>query len=130
MQIKTEQGDLLGISRYFTTTFVDVHGEKTLQKDKGSFKCVTCVGGEGMIGDEKISLGDSYLVTAGKGAVQLKGNMRLIMAEVRKYFVGIDFGGTFIKGGIVDDLGNIIYSDKTPTESEKGAYKVSENIAA
>ena len=29
-----------------------------------------------------------------------------------KYYVGIDLGGTFIKGGIVDDLGNIIYSDK------------------
>ena len=28
----------------------------------------------------------------------------MIMAEVRKYCVGIDLGGTFIKGGIVDDL--------------------------
>lgn len=51
------------------------------------------------------------------------------MAEVRKYYVGIDLGGTFIKGGIVDDLGNILYSDKVPTESEKGSDGVAKNIA-
>lgn len=52
------------------------------------------------------------------------------MAEVRKYYVGIDLGGTFIKGGIVDDLGNILVSDQTPTESDKGAERVAENISA
>ena len=36
-----------------------------------------------------------------------------------KYFVGIDLGGTFIKGGIVDKNGTIVLQDKTPTESEK-----------
>ena len=38
-------------------------------------------------------------------------------------------GGTFIKGGIVDDLGNLLVSDKTPTESEFGSQRVAENIA-
>lgn len=52
------------------------------------------------------------------------------MAQARKYYVGIDLGGTFIKGGIVDDLGTIICEDKTPTETEKGNYAVAENIAA
>jgi glucokinase len=52
------------------------------------------------------------------------------MEEVRKYYVGIDLGGTFIKGGIVDDLGNIVYQDKTPTESEKGSDGVANNIAS
>ncbi len=51
------------------------------------------------------------------------------MQAGRNYYVGIDLGGTFIKGGIVDDLGNILCEDKTPTESEKGADKVAENIA-
>ena len=37
-----------------------------------------------------------------------------------KYYVGIDLGGTFIKGGIVSEDGIIILQDKTPTESEKG----------
>ena len=52
------------------------------------------------------------------------------MEQTRKYYVGIDLGGTFIKGGIVDDLGNILYSDKVPTEKEKGSDGVAKNIAA
>ncbi len=46
-----------------------------------------------------------------------------------KYYIGIDLGGTFIKGGIVDIDGNILTDGKVPTESEKGADGVSKNIA-
>ncbi len=130
LALPTEQGTLLGASRYFTTTLVQVEGEKTLKADKGSFKCFTCVEGGGSINGEKIALGDSYFVTAGDGEITLCGRMKLVLAQVRKYYVGIDLGGTFIKGGIVDDLGNIIYADKTPTESENGADRVAMNISA
>ena len=130
LSIQTEQGELLGLSRYFTTTSVRVSGQKTLVADKNSFKCLTCVEGAGEIDGKKVALGDSWFVPAGYGKVILSGDMHLICAEVRKYYVGIDLGGTFIKGGIVDDLGNIILEDKTPTESEKGAEGVAKNIAA
>ena len=50
------------------------------------------------------------------------------MTEIRKYYLGIDLGGTFIKGGIVDDEGNILLRDKAPTESEMGADGVVANI--
>ena len=130
LALSTSQGTLLGLSRYFTTTAVSVNGEKMLNADKASFKCVTCVKGEGKIGEKAVALGDSFFIPAGYGEVKLIGEMELIMAEVRKYYVGIDLGGTFIKGGIVDDLGNIIYSDKTPTESDGGSEKVSANISA
>ena len=49
---------------------------------------------------------------------------------MKKYYVGIDLGGTFIKGGIVDENGNILCQDKTPTEVEKGGEQIAENIAA
>ena len=130
LSIATEQGELLGLSRYFTTTSVVVKGNKTLRADKNSFKCIMCVSGCGEIDGKAISAGDSWFVPAGYGKVILSGDMHLICAEVRKYYVGIDLGGTFIKGGIVDDLGNIILEDKTPTESEKGAEGVAANIAA
>ena len=39
------------------------------------------------------------------------------MEQKKKYYVGIDLGGTFIKGGIVDEAGEIVYSDKVPTET-------------
>ena len=130
LSIATEQGELLGVSRYFTTTSVAVNGNKTLFADKNSFKCIMCVSGNGEIDGKAISAGDSWFVPAGYGEFVVNGDMHLICAEVRKYYVGIDLGGTFIKGGIVDDLGNIIVEDKTPTEREKGAEGVAANIAA
>ena len=129
LNLKTAQGELLGLSRYFTTTSVVVKGEATVTADKNSFKCITCVEGKGDADGKEVKAGDSLFVPAGYGEVKLSGDMRLIMAEVRKYYVGIDLGGTFIKGGIVDDLGNIIYQDKVPTESENGADRVAMNIA-
>lgn len=56
--------------------------------------------------------------------------MRDMMTGVRKYYLGIDLGGTFIKGGIVDGEGNILLRDKAPTESEKGTEGVVSNIVA
>jgi glucokinase len=53
----------------------------------------------------------------------------MILTEIRKYYLGIDLGGTFIKGGIVDDTGRILIQDQTPTESQKGADTVIANIA-
>ncbi len=129
LNLQTAQGELLGLSRYFTTTFVKVEGEKTVTADKNSFKCLTCVKGSGTVGGKAASAGDSLFVPAGYGEVKLTGDMCIIMAEVRKYYVGIDLGGTFIKGGIVDDLGNVVYQDKVPTESENGAGRVAANIA-
>ena len=128
--IQRSFGELLGASKYFTTTKVCLDGELALPMDKNSFKCVSVVSGAGKIGGESFSQGDSFFIAAGEESVSLSGTATLIVAEVRKYYVGIDLGGTFIKGGIVDDLGNIVYQDKTPTESAGGSEKVAQNIAS
>lgn len=47
-----------------------------------------------------------------------------------KYYIGIDLGGTFIKGGIVNQNGEILICDKVPTEVEKGNVTVASNIAS
>ena len=122
-------GELLGLSKYFTVRKLVVNGEATVPMDTRSFKCFTCVEGSGYIGDEKISLGSSRLITANENEIKIRGNITVITTEIRKYYVGIDLGGTFIKGGIVDDLGNIIYRDQIPTESDKGEKRVAANIA-
>ena len=48
----------------------------------------------------------------------------------KKYYFGIDIGGTFIKGAIVGGDGKILVSDKVPTEKEKGGEGVLLNIKA
>ncbi|SMB94274.1 glucokinase [Thermanaeromonas toyohensis ToBE] len=40
------------------------------------------------------------------------------------YFLGIDLGGTTIKGGIVDKTGNILTQGQVPTRAEAGAEAV------
>lgn len=45
-----------------------------------------------------------------------------------KYYFGIDVGGTFIKGAIVDGDGSIVVSTKVPTERHLGGEVVFQNL--
>ena len=56
-------------------------------------------------------------------------NEKLVDRGRMKYYLGIDLGGTFVKGGVVDENGKIIVSDKTPTEAKKGLERVMDNVA-
>ena len=138
LHFASNEGEILGISKYFTVKKITVDGSVKLSSDEGSFRCFSCVGGFGEIlpGGKSIemSAGDSFFVPAlGEnrvGEFEIKGKAVIVMTEIRKYYVGIDLGGTFIKGGIVNDLGEIIYSTKVPTECEKGDAGVAANISA
>ena len=129
LHIESGIGTILGLSRYFTTTKVVLDGEKIIPTDGASFRFFLSVGAQGEIDGHPLHKGDAYLAVAKEGEIHLCGTGDLLVVEVRRYTVGIDLGGTFIKGGIVDDLGNILLSDSVPTESEKGADGVADNIA-
>lgn len=49
---------------------------------------------------------------------------------MKKYYLGIDVGGTFIKGGIVDENGEIVAGGKIATQCELGGEKLADNVAA
>ena len=112
MNTFTDEGELLGISKYFTVARLTVSGERSIKLDKGSFRAITCVGGEGTIGDKEMRLGDTYLVSACDDTLSLGGNMTLIISSVRKYFVDADEEAV----KITDDLGNLIISDCTSVD--------------
>lgn len=44
-------------------------------------------------------------------------------------YIGIDLGGTNIAAGIVDEKGNLIYTDSVPTRSERDAVEIIADIA-
>lgn len=48
---------------------------------------------------------------------------------MKKYVIGVDLGGTFIKAGVVDNFGEILIEDSIPTEAEKGPSHVVEQIS-
>ena len=125
---KTPAGNTLGVSKYFNVTKICINGSAEQTATEKSFHCITCVKGSGAIDGQSITAGDSFFVPANYGKYTLSGEMEIIMTDIRKYYIGIDLGGTFIKGGIVDDEGNIVTRDKIPTEREKGADGVVANI--
>ncbi len=125
----TLKGEPLGVSKYFTVTKLLCAQKRDLQTDGKTFHCLTVVKGEGAVEGLLVKKGDSLFVPANYGKYTLTGDMEVIMTQLRKYYLGIDLGGTFIKGGIVDDAGNIILQDSTPTEREKGGVAVAQNIA-
>lgn len=126
--LRTLPNNALGVSKYFNVKKLEVDGSISLNANEKSFNCITCTEGAGRINGIEMNQGDSFFVPAGYGNYILEGRMTTIMTDVRKYYLGIDLGGTFIKGGIVDDHGEIILRDKVPTESEKGADGVVANI--
>ncbi len=121
---------VLGASKYFTVRKLTVAGTHRAATDAKSFCAVTCVFGEGSIAGTTIKKGDTFFVPADYGEFELKGNLEVVMTDMRKYYLGIDIGGTFIKGAVVDDRGDILCSDKVPTETAAGAKHVAQNIAA
>lgn len=48
---------------------------------------------------------------------------------MKQYYVGIDVGGTFIKGGLIDCSGKIYAQRKIPTEAKAGAKIILDQIA-
>ncbi|MBI5881063.1 ROK family protein [archaeon] len=51
-----------------------------------------------------------------------------MMFDQRIYALAIDFGGTNIRGAIIDDKGKTHLSEKVPTEAGKGRTKVVSNL--
>ena len=47
---------------------------------------------------------------------------------MKNYRIGIDLGGTYIKGGIVDEANQIVLQRAVPTKAEEGAYAVLDRI--
>ena len=129
LDVKMGNKRLIGASKYFSAYFTAVCEHEVFTADDKSFTAITCIAGCGEIEGKKVVAGDTYFIPASYGDFVVSGNLECILTQVRKYYVGIDLGGTFIKGGITDDLGNIVVSDKTPTQTELGAEVVMDNIA-
>ena len=100
LNVEVTDGVLKGINKFFTATYIDIDGEKGFAEDKNSFRCFTCLEGEGTIGDMPIKKGESVFVPATSNDFVMKGNFTAIMTTIRKYYLR--------NGKIENDLGEII----------------------
>jgi mannose-6-phosphate isomerase class I len=72
---KKTQSELLAACKYFTVKKIDVRGDITLSTDEKSFKCITCMDGNGFIDGVKIQKCDSFFVPENYGNFTLQGEM-------------------------------------------------------
>ena len=108
LDIKCREGVLKGISRFFTATLVQINGKSEFTKDDASFRCFTCISGEGEIGDVSIKKGESVFVPAGHESFSISGSFTAIMTTVRKYYLKVNQSDMLCTASVVNDLGEII----------------------
>ena len=74
---------LIGTCEYFETRKYKLNLSKiTFKVEKDSFLSITCVGGEGKIESEKISLGDTFFIPAGAGEITVDGELDIIAVSL------------------------------------------------
>lgn len=116
-RVTTAEGNLLGMSKFFSATRVLVDGERSLSNDKASFRCFTCLGGEGEIGGVEIKKGESVFVPANYGEIKVNGEFQAIMTAIRKYYFTFSSENGYINAEIIDDRDEKIALQNIP-ESE------------
>jgi len=103
-------GNLIGISKYFAVTKHEISGETHFPIDNKSFRSLSVTDGEGTFNGKEISKGDTYFVPATEKSFVLSGNMTVVMAEIRKYYLKEQSSENAYRVSVEDDLGRRIYS--------------------
>lgn len=119
-----DEGDRIGISRYFTLTYAKIHGEKPFCTDPASFRAITCVSGEGSVDGNAMRRGDTFFVPATRGEFTVCGEAEILVSEVRKYRIIYrikDKNGENGRGEIAlyDDLNNCLALAATDKENDR-----------
>ncbi len=118
----------LGYCKYFYSEEYETKGEVTTMGAKDTFMVLTVVSGNGTIDGIDVVCGDTVFVPSNHKEFTIKGEMKAVMSKVVKYYVGIDLGGTMIKGGVVTSDGEVLYNTQIDTETKLGSEKVVANI--
>ena len=110
---------VLHAGRYYEVTKFNIFDKYNLKFNENSFSVVTVSRGSLKAEELDIKRGESILVEPNE-LIHFEGKGELLIARVADYGIGLDVGGTSIKGAIIDDQANKIAEFKTPTEPEKG----------
>lgn len=116
-------GDILGVSKYFTVSKLNVCNN-TLQTDGSTFNCVTVVSGMGEVEGIAVKKGDSLFVPANYGSYSLKGDMQIILTQIRKYYLQLEFALSYLNCAIVDDNGKVLIEEKIAITNGFDAKKI------
>jgi len=115
-------------NEYFELRRFRFREETTYRNNQNSFAIMTILYGDVNINGVKYNVGDSIYIEPNT-SFKVNGDGDSLIARVPDLALGLDVGGTSIKGMIINDLGDVIEQTKVPTESNLGYEKVLSNMA-
>ena len=118
---------ILAANKYFELMKLEVSSHFKIYNNENSFNLITVIDGEPKLNGLDTHLLESYYVDPNT-TVEVEGKTTLLIARVPKLYMGLDVGGTSIKGMLIDDLGNKVATSKVQTESEKGFDTIVNNL--
>jgi len=122
---------LIGCSSYFVSSLGEAAKDKIIAATDRSFASITIVGeGKGTFSNIPYRLGDTFFVPSGHVG-EFKGTGRYVKTELlpEKRLIGIDIGGTSIKGALVSTEGKILSRFAFPVDHAKPQEAIIEELA-
>ncbi len=120
--------EILSFCKYFVAEKYTVKGKVEIDVSKNTFMAFSCVEGEGKFDGKNFVTGDTFFVSADSPKFQIEGESTFVMSKVSKFYIGIDLGGTAIKGAVSTCDGEILYKTQVLTKSESGYERVLEKV--
>lgn len=68
--------------KYFTVDYLDINSATTIDINRNSFKCITCIFGNGTIAGELIKQGESFFVPANDGELIIEGDLEVLVTYI------------------------------------------------
>lgn len=106
----------LSVNRSFGCSELKLDGSFTNLNSR-SFTAVNIIEGSGVICGSEFCAGDSFFLDCGE-RLTVSGKATLVLtcaAKPAENFIGIDLGGTYIKGGIFDGNGKLLLKKQVRT---------------
>lgn len=121
------QNKVLTANEYFELMKINVSKTYSVKNTINSFANLTIIKGDPVINGIKCKKGES-LYAEPDTDIRIEGESTILLARFPDLALGLDVGGTSVKGLIIDDCGQKVAETKVPTESEKGYQTILDNM--
>lgn len=123
---REKKQNVLCANDYFELLKVKTVNEYEFVNNNSSFEFLTIINGNPTINGIETKTLESYFVEPNT-KLEIKGDSSLLIARYPQFSVGLDVGGTAVKGLIIDDFNNKIVEDKKNT-GNVGLDKIVESM--
>ena len=107
--------EAIAISGSFELLKADIKNFYTIRVNERSFSLITIISGNPKLDSIEASAGESFFLDP-ESLIKVEGESTILIARIPRLLIGLDVGGTSIKGMIIDDIRNKVAESKVITE--------------